>query len=311
MKIIYKDVFDGIEEIEDSSVRCCITSPPYYQCRNYGNDKQLGLESTVDEYIENLCRVFDALKDKLTEDGNLFVNIGDKYKNKDLLLIPTDFAQAMRKRGWILRNDIIWHKPNFQPSPVRDRLTNTYEHIFHFVNIRKGYYYDLDSVRIPTKLTDEDTDKPYKRFQKRISESDLTIGEQQDALQELDRLYDEGRINKDARIKMRGKSKVLFGGDAKLSGRARELEDKGFYFHCNNPKGKNPGDTLSVNIKSHKGSHEAVFPKELIEPLIKMVSAKGDTVLDCFAGSGTTCKLSDDMGRFGLGIELNDSYRHD
>ncbi len=309
MKIIYKSVYDGLKDIEDKSVRCCITSPPYYQCRNYGHDDQIGLEPTPEEYIDKLCVIFDEVGEKLTSDGNLFVNLGDKYINKDLLLIPTSFAQEMRKRGWILRNDIIWHKPNFQPSPVKDRLANTYEHIFHFVKNPKGYYYDLDSIREPHKIEKLDIDKSYDRFKNRIIESQLEECSKKQALIELNTLYSEDKINKDARLKLRGKSKALFGGDTKLSGRARELEEKGYYFHCNNPKGKNPGDLLSVNIKSHKGIHEAVFPEELIEPLIMVGSDKGDIVLDCFAGTGTTCRVADRLGRMGLGIELNESYK--
>ena len=309
MKIIYKNVLDGITEFKDKSIRCCITSPPYYQCRNYGHADQIGLESTVEQYINNLCNVFDLVKDKLTDDGNLFVNIGDKYdKNKCLMLIPTDFAQKMKKLGWVLRNDIIWYKPNFQPSPVKDRLTNTYEHIFHFTK-NKQYYYDLDSIRIPNKCDDTENEKVYERFKKKINDSDLLENEKEVALIELNKLYIENKINKDARLKLREQSKALFGGDIKLSGRAKELKIKGYCFHCNNPKGKNMGDLLSINIKSYHGEHEAVFPSELVKPLIKVGSKEGDTVLDCFAGTGTTCKVADELGRLGCGIELNTIYK--
>lgn len=309
MKIIYKDVFEGLNDIENNSVRCCITSPPYYQCRNYNRKNQIGLEENVKEYIDKLCNVFDKVYKKLTNDGNLFINMGDKYKDKDLLLIPADFAQEMRARGWILRNDIIWYKPNFQPSPVKDRLANTYEHIFHFVKQKRGYYYDLDSVRLPNKCNDLDSERTYKRFKSRIVNSDLNGTEKKMALEDLDKLYYENKINKDARLKLRNQSKPLYGSDTSLSGRARELQEKGYYFHCNNPKGKNPGDLLSVNIKSHKGAHEAVFPEELIRPLIKVGSSKDDIVLDCFAGTGTTCRVASELGRIGIGIELNEDYK--
>ncbi|MFC0903925.1 DNA-methyltransferase [Clostridium sp. MT-14] len=305
MKIIYKDVFEGIKKLNDNTIKCCITSPPYYKCRNYGNEKQLGLEKTPEKYIDNLCKVFDCIKNKLTNDGNLFINIGDKYdKNKSLMLIPTNFATQMKKRNWILRNDIIWYKPNFQPSPVTDRLTNTYEHIFHFTK-NKSYYYNLDSIRIPNKCNDTNNEKILHRFKDKINNSELTKDEKSDALNELYKLYKENKINKDARLKIKGQNKTLFGSDTKLSGRAKELQNKGYYFHCNNPKGKNPGDLLSINIKAYHGIHEAVFPEELIEPLIKCGSNKGDIVLDCFAGTGTTCKVADRLRRIGIGIELN------
>ena len=128
------------------------------------------------------------------------------------------------------------------------------------------------------------------------------------ATEELIRLHAENRINKDARLKISGSHKPLFGGDSNLSGRAKELETKGFYFHCNNPKGKNLGDLLSVNIKAHKGIHEAVFPEELVTPLIKVGSGEGDIVLDPFAGTGTTCRVAEKLGRVGFGVELNSEY---
>lgn len=309
MRIIYKNVFEAINEVNNNSIRCLITSPPYYKCRNYGHENQIGLEKTSEEYIFKLCNVFDLLKDKITDDGNVFINLGDKYdKNKNLMLIPTNFADQMKKNGWILRNDIIWYKPNFQPSPVTDRLTNTYEHIFHFVKNKK-YYYDLDSIRIPNKCDDIDNEKVLNRFESKIKESDLMDIEKDNAIKELYILYSENKINNDARLKLRGQNKALFGGDIQLSGRAKELETKGYCFHCNNPKGKNIGDLLSINIKSYHGKHEAVFPEELVEPLIKVGSADGDIILDCFAGTGTTCKVADKLGRTGLGIELNNAYK--
>lgn len=309
MKIINKDIFDAIEDLTDNSIRCIVTSPPYYQVRNYGDVNQIGLEDNHELYIQKLVDVFCLLRDKLTVDGNMFINLGDKYdKNKSLMLIPTLFAHQMIKKGWILRNKIIWYKPNHQPSPAKDRLTNTYEEIFHFVKTKK-YYYDLDSTRIPFEQNEDDNKRVYDRFSKKIIDSsNLSQLEKDNAIKELNRLFKEGKINKDARIKIRNQSKVLYGGDTKLSGRAKELESKGYYFHCNNPKGKNMGDMLMVNIKSHHGSHEAVFPEELVEPLIKMGSNMNDIVLDPFAGTGTTCKVAENLGRIGLGVELNTLY---
>lgn len=309
MKVIVKDALSASKLVEDNTIKCIITSPPYFQCRNYNhNEKQIGLENTVEEYVNALCDVFDSLKPKLKEDGNLFVNIGDKYsKDKNLLLVPFEFAREMKSRGWILRNDIIWHKPNFQPSPVKDRLANAYEHIFHFVKNKK-YYYDLDSIRVPNKCDTSENEKVLNRFKDKIHKSELKDAQKEEALKELERLYNENKINKDARLKLKDGAKTLFGGDIKLSGRAKELHDKGYCFHCNNPKGKNMGDVLSVNIKSHHGSHEAVFPSELITPLIKCGSDKGDIVLDCFSGSGTTIIEAERLGRNGIGFEINRIY---
>ena len=308
MRIINKDILKATHDLKNNSIKCVITSPPYYKARNYGNTDQIGLEETPEKYVESLVNVFEGLKTKITSDGNLFVNLGDKYdKNKSLMLIPTLFAIKMIENGWILRNKIIWYKPNHQPSPVKDRLTNTYEEIFHFTKQRK-YYYDLDSIRIPIKLDEKDGEKVLERFKGRIEQSELTEDQKSLATEELIRLHKENRINKDARLKISGSHKPLFGGDTNLSGRAKELETKGFYFHCNNPKGKNLGDLLSVNIKSHKGIHEAIFPEELVIPLIKVGSGEGDIVLDPFAGTGTTCRVAEELGRVGIGVELNSEY---
>ena len=308
MRIVNKDILSATNDLKNNSIKCVITSPPYYKARNYGNTDQIGLEETPEKYVESLVNVFEGLKTKITSDGNLFVNLGDKYdKNKSLMLIPTLFAIKMIENGWILRNKIIWYKPNHQPSPVKDRLTNTYEEIFHFTKQRK-YYYDLDSIRIPIEYNEKEGEKAHKRFKERIEQSDLSEEQKSLAMEELSRLHKENRINKDARLKLKGSHKTLFGGDSDLSGRAKELETKGFYFHCNNPKGKNLGDLLSVNIKSHKGIHEAIFPEELVIPLIKVGSGEGDIVLDPFAGTGTTCRVAEDLGRVGLGVELNSEY---
>ena len=308
MRIINKDILNATHDLKNNSIKCVITSPPYYKARNYGNTDQIGLEETPEKYVESLVNVFEGLKTKITYDGNLFVNLGDKYdKNKSLMLIPTLFAIKMIENGWILRNKIIWYKPNHQPSPVKDRLTNTYEEIFHFTKQRK-YYYDLDSIRIPIELDEKDGKKVFERFKGRIEQSELTEEQKSLATEELIRLREENRINKDARLKISGSHKPLFGGDTNLSGRAKELETKGFYFHCNNPKGKNLGDLLSVNIKAHKGIHEAVFPEELVTPLIKVGSGEGDIVLDPFAGTGTTCRVAEKLGRVGIGVELNSEY---
>ena len=308
MRIINKDILKATHDLKNNSIKCVITSPPYYKARNYGNTDQIGLEETPEKYVESLVNVFEGLKTKITSDGNLFVNLGDKYdKNKSLMLIPTLFAIKMIENGWILRNKIIWYKPNHQPSPVKDRLTNTYEEIFHFTKQRK-YYYDLDSIRIPIKLDEKDGEKVLERFKGKIEQSELTEDQKSLATEELIRLHKDNRINKDARLKISGSHKPLFGGDTNLSGRAKELETKGFYFHCNNPKGKNLGDLLSVNIKSHKGIHEAIFPEELVIPLIKVGSGEGDIVLDPFAGTGTTCRVAEELGRVGIGVELNSEY---
>jgi len=173
--------------IEGTKVQTCVTSPPYFGLRDYGQDGQLGLEQRAPEYIASLVEVFKHVEDVLADDGVLFINIGDTYagfkdgkfpphsqsdgnqrgmpvsgaphrckkllvldgfKNKELMGIPWRFAFAMRDAGWYLRQDIIWAKPNYTPEKVRDRFVRSHEHLFMFTK-QDRYYFDGDAVRVP------------------------------------------------------------------------------------------------------------------------------------------------------------------
>lgn len=142
---------DILKEIPSKCIDMCITSPPYWGLRDYKKEEQIGVEKTPFEYISNLCNIFDEVYRVLKNEGSLWVNLGDtyinkghkidNYKAKSLALIPHLFVIEMNNRGWILRNDIIWHKPNAMPSPVKDRFTVDFEYIFFFVKQEK-YYFD-------------------------------------------------------------------------------------------------------------------------------------------------------------------------
>ena len=175
----------------DEPARMCVTSPPYYGLRDYGGeDDQVGLEETPEEYIENLVEVFSKVRDCLTDDGTLWLNIGDSYynyrpgkgqalskqtvantnqdlptrnprrgnaleglKEKDLIGIPWMLAFALRADGWYLRQDIIWHKPNPMPESVKDRCTKAHEYIF-LLSKNNKYYYDNEAIKEPTETKD-------------------------------------------------------------------------------------------------------------------------------------------------------------
>lgn len=167
--IINKDCLSGLKELENESINMCITSPPYWGLRDYGVDGQLGLEETFEEYINKLCDIFDEVNRVLRDDGTCWVNIGDTYSttrwsnapsttgisqshsdvvlnkkhdlpDKTLVGIPFRFAIEMINRGWILRNTIIWHKPNCMPSSVKDRFTVDFEYLFFFSKSKKYYF---------------------------------------------------------------------------------------------------------------------------------------------------------------------------
>lgn len=177
-KIIIGDANDSLTLLEPNSIQTCITSPPYWGLRDYDSETQLGQEDTPEEYIENLVKVFRKVKDLLSKDGTLWVNIGDTYvgtghkgnwrdpknpngrngqtkalnnkvnglKRKDMIGIPWRLAFALQADGWYLRSDIIWHKPNQMPMPLKDRPISSYEHIF-LLSKSPVYYYDYEAVQ--------------------------------------------------------------------------------------------------------------------------------------------------------------------
>lgn len=188
-KIIISDALAALKTLPDESVNMCVTSPPYYGLRDYDVVGQIGLEPTPEEYIDRLVAVFREVRRTLRSDGTLWIVIADSYagsgkgaaaypdnaarykqgtnkgmvgakatsgvktpgiKPKDMIGIPWMLAFALRKDGWYLRSDIIWHKPNVMPESVKDRPTKSYEHVFLLAKSRK-YYYDNDAVLVPAR----------------------------------------------------------------------------------------------------------------------------------------------------------------
>ena len=186
--ILFGDCRETLKAFLPQSARMCVTSPPYYGLRDYGGeDKQIGQEKTPEEFVDELVSVFREVRNVLTDDGTCWVNLGDSYynyrpgkgqsypkqsvsktkqdlpdkcskrgnkldglKEKDLIGIPWLFAFAMRKDGWYLRQDIIWHKPNPMPESVKDRCTKSHEYIFLFSKNKK-YFYDNEAIKEPAK----------------------------------------------------------------------------------------------------------------------------------------------------------------
>jgi DNA modification methylase len=167
-QVLRGDALAVLRTLPPNSVDCCMTSPPYWALRDYGVEGQLGLETTPQEYIARLCDVFDEVKRVLKPTGTCWVNLGDCYSNsgkggnqgmyagehpnygiptkvkslppKSLAQIPSRFGLEMADRGWILRNEIIWHKPNCMPSSVKDRFTVDFEKLFFFAKTTKYHF---------------------------------------------------------------------------------------------------------------------------------------------------------------------------
>lgn len=144
--IINCDARTALSKIVPNSVDTIVTSPPYYSQRDYLTKNQIGLEQSPDEYINNLVEVFECARVALKDDGTLWLNLGDKFIDGKLLGMPWRVALAMAESGWILRSDIIWHKPNAMPTSIKNRPTPDHEYIFMFSK-QKNYYYDADAIR--------------------------------------------------------------------------------------------------------------------------------------------------------------------
>ncbi|MCS4182170.1 DNA-methyltransferase [Salinibacter ruber] len=140
------DAQEVMSNFPSNSVDCIVTSPPYYGQRTYGAYKEIGDEDSPEEYVRRLKDTFDECNRVLKEEGTLWLNMGDKYIKKELQGMPWRTAIELKKDGWILRSDIIWHKPNAMPSSVKSRPTTDHEYIFLFAK-SKDYYYDTDSIR--------------------------------------------------------------------------------------------------------------------------------------------------------------------
>ena len=147
-QIIHGDSRDALLRLPENCVHTIVTSPPYYRQRDYRDKRQVGEEKTPDEYVSSLVAIFQQCKRVLKDQGTLWLNLGDKYHNGRLLGMPWRTALALADDGWILRSDVIWHKPNAMPHPTRTRPTTDHEYVFLF-SAGDKYFYDADAIREP------------------------------------------------------------------------------------------------------------------------------------------------------------------
>ena len=290
-----------------------------YRINGEDADSIIGAEKTPEDYVERLARIFRHIKRVIKSDGSVWLNLGDKYHNKNLMGMPWRVAIAMQDDGWILRNDIIWHQMKGTQS-AQDRLRDVYEHIFHFVKSKK-YYYDSDTIRIkPRKLPKINgkeiisaTGVSGKKYRKQIIESkELSEQERYEAMKALDKTLERIRSGElvDFRMTIRGTQRTYHSDNSMVSGRAKELETKGFFILTSKSKGFLPSDIWNIVPEDEwrKDVHYAVFPTELLEVPIKATSRIGGIVLDPFMGTGSTLIAANQLSRHGLGIELSEEY---
>lgn len=312
------DSLDVLRSISDNSVDCCVTSPPYWQKRQYENGG-IGLEESPQEYINSLFNIIKEVKRVLKPSGSFWLNIGDSYQNKSLLGIPWRIALMMIDDGWILRNNVIWNKHKGGMNPNKDRFGSVFEDFFFFVKSEK-YYFDADAVRSKPRQTKVKNGSVVSatgvsgiRYKRQIELStSLSDEEKKKASEQLEQVLNRirrGEIS-DFRMVIRNEQRTTHSDSTKLSGRAKELKDKGFYFLFYNPKGTMPGDVWDIMPEDtqRRKMHFAPYPEELCVIPIKSTCPQNGVVLDPFSGTGTTMKVAYELGRKSIGIDLSNEY---
>jgi DNA modification methylase len=340
-QILCGDCVEVMKTLHDESFDLTMFSPPYWGLRDYGVKGQIGLEEHPIKYIQKMVEVCKQVKRLLKKTGSMYLVMGDTYwgggqgrgyggKNdwkpelgnfypsiahgkksnwlqpKQLLGIPWHVAIALQEDSWILRNDIIWYKPNHMPSSVTDRLTNAYEHIFHFVKSRK-YYYDLGAIRerpISIRPSGNKERKPC------LQPRDTHVGRsipwspykgKFEGLREKAEAFGSPRARNERAIIKQG----MHHGSSLTKGRACHYEGQHIEGSAN---GKNPADFVNITTQPFKGAHFAVYPEQVCIRPIKSSCPSSGIVLDPMCGSGTTLAVAKKLGRKYLGIELNPKY---
>lgn len=281
-KIIQGDCLIELKKLKEESIDCIITSPPYWGLRDYGVKGQIGLEKTIDEYLEKMLKITAELKRVLKKTGTMWWNHGDCYGGnlsapnqpklgkrdpysnfpkvrarnrtpKSLCLQNFRLALAMTdQQQWILRNIIIWHKPNCMPSSVKDRFTVDFEPVFFFTKSKK-YWFETQYEKTLT-------------FDNSIRDRDNT------------------KLNNTP-------------GRTKMGG-----------LKMNDYSEKNKRCVWKIPTKPFSEAHFAVFPEKLVETPIKAGCPENGIVLDPFFGAGTTGLVAQNLNRNYIGIELNPEY---
>jgi DNA modification methylase len=310
-QIICGDAKDVMIDIPGNSIDLVITSPPYYNQRNYGQEG-IGNEKAVEEYLENLMRIFKECVRVTKDKGAVVLNIGDKYENGNLLLVPYRFAiEAAKKTDVRLINEVTWVKSNPVPKQDKKKLVPSTEPFFIFVK-GDGYNFNrdafLDHIDFTRKKPNGNSNGIGKAYFNLIENSDLTVEQKSACREQLEEVISEVKQRKleSFRIKIKGIHAEPYGGQN--GGRKIHLERDGFTIiriYGNSMK----RDVIESPVETIKGNiHPAVYPEYVIQEFLKLLTKKDDLVLDPFLGSGTTAVVCKKMGRKFIGIEINPQY---
>ncbi|MBD2138238.1 site-specific DNA-methyltransferase [Anabaena sp. FACHB-1237] len=316
-KIILGDNLSILKQIENDTFDLIITSPPYFQQRNYGNgDLGIGNETTEAEYLKNILTVFWECVRVLKKTGIIVFNLGDKYINGSLSLIPYKFAiqatENQENKNIFLINQITWSKLNPTPRQDKRKLIQATEPFFIFAK-SKDYYLNVDNYlqhldSFNKSVKSRPSDKLGKKYLELIKNSDLSEEQKNNAIKALNQAIlavHNGEIE-GFRMKIHGVHKLAYGGQD--GGRNNQIKNNGFTIIriLGNAMKK---DIIESPVEITKNNHHpAVYPLYIIQELIKLLSQEEDFVLDPFCGSGTTCIAARNLQRNYLGIEINPDY---
>ncbi len=310
-RIICGDAAEVLKNIPDNSIDLVITSPPYYNQRDYGGIG-IGNEKTVEEYIDNLMVIFEQCVRAVKSTGSIVFNIGDKYKNGSLLLVPYRFAiEAIKRTKVKLINEVTWVKLNPVPKQDKRKLIPSTEPFFIFVKSneyffnKEAFLNHIDFVRSKRSRNGNNVGKKYFEL---IEKSSLSQEQKNLAKLELEKVIrevKEGKIQ-GFRMKIKGVHAMPYGGQE--GGRKIHIERDGFTIIRIHGKSIKK-DVIESPVETIKGNiHPAVYPEYVIQELLKLLTKEGDIVLDPFMGSGTTGVVAKKMGRHFIGIEINPEY---
>jgi len=308
-----------LKNIASQSIDFCMTSPPYWGQRCYENGG-IGLENKPEHFIENILEITGEIKRVLKNSGSFWLNIGDTYKNKALQGIPWRIAIKMiDEQGWILRNDVVWNKHKGAMDSSTDKLRNIHEMIFHFVKTT-DYYYNDDAIRQNPQTTTVKNGAVVSssgvcgvRYKRQIELSTaLSEVEKENAMRDLLQVLkkvEEGEIP-DFRMIIRNQQRATHSDSEKVSGRAKELKEKGYYFLLYSKNGALPTDVWEIlpEDTQNREKHYAVYPEDLCKIPILATCPPDGIVLDPFCGSGTTNKVAYDLHRKSIGIDISEEY---
>jgi site-specific DNA-methyltransferase (adenine-specific) len=306
------DCIEVLKSIQDNSIDLVITSPPYFQQREYGGGG-IGNEKSIEEYIENLINIFCQCVRIIKKTGTIVFNLGDKYIDGNLLLVPYRFAIEIQKLGTAkLINELTWVKINPTPKQDAKKLISSTEPFFVFAK-SDDYYFNKSAfleykdkyLKNAPKKTSNDIGKKYYEL---IAISELSEEQKNQARKELAEVISEVRLGRieSFRMKIKGLHALPYGGNA--GGRLTQINNKGFTIiklYGNSLR----RDVIESTVETIKGNiHPAVYPEFIVQELIKLLTKENDVVLDPFLGSGTTAVVAQKLNRNYIGVEIHPQY---